>query len=93
MLFTKLWLISVDGFGSTNIVRRIADSPEGPWSKPEIVTRPEESERGDVLVYSAKAHPYLTGGEIIITYSSNSLDFDVLVEDVSIYFPRFLRRQ
>ena len=90
---SKLWLVSVDGFGSTNIVKRTAHKPEGPWSKPQLIARPEESDRGNVLVYSAKAHPYLTGGESTITYCTNSLDFGTLVRDMSIYFPRFLRKR
>ena len=69
---TKLQLISVDGFGATNIVVRTADTPEGPWAKPRFMARPEESDRGEgVYVYSAKAHPHLSGGETIITYSTN----------------------
>lgn len=90
---SKVQLVSVEGFGSTNIVSRTADNPEGPWSDPTFVARPEESNRGGtVYVYSAKAHPYLTGGKTIITYSTNNGDFAALLEDMSIYFPRFLKQ-
>lgn len=85
-------MISVDGFGGTNIVKRSADKPEGPWSDANIISRPSESDRGaGTLVYSAKAHPFLLGGDMVITYSTNHLDFDTLLTDMSIYYPRFQR--
>jgi len=87
-------MVSVDGFGGSNIVRRVAERPEGPWSQASVLTRPSESDRGaGSLVYSAKAHPFLTGGESVITYSSNDLDFNTLLTDMSIYFPRLQRLQ
>ncbi len=85
-----LWMISVDGFGQTNIVRRSASAPQGPWSKPAHLHRPAESSRDNILVYSAKAHPELEGG-LLITYCTNHLDFSTLVNDMSLYFPRFVR--
>ncbi len=88
----RLWMISVDGFGATNIVRRTADAPEGPWSAPTRLIRPSHSERSGILVYSAKAHPELSGGPSpVITYCTNHQDFGTLVGDMDLYVPRFVR--
>jgi len=89
----RLWMVSVDGFGGTNIVRRTADAPEGPWSAPTLLVRPSLSERPGILVYSAKAHPELSGSSPVITYCTNHQDFGTLVGDMGLYFPRFVRRR
>ncbi|MFO0751684.1 MAG: hypothetical protein U1F43_39355, partial [Myxococcota bacterium] len=58
------------GYGSTNIVWRVAPAPEGPWSDPTDVLRPPESFRDGAFVYAAKAHPELDGGDgsLVVTY-------------------------
>lgn len=90
----QIIMISVDGFGGTNIVKRSASAPEGPWSATTFVSRPSESDRGaGTLVYSAKAHPFLSGGQMVVTYCSNDLNFTTLLEETNIYFPRFQRMQ
>jgi hypothetical protein len=84
--------IRSEGFGSTTIVRSEAAAPEGPWSTPEVIFRPPESDREGILVYAAKAHPELSAGsELAVTYATNSTDLATLVRDTSIYFPRFVR--
>lgn len=86
-----LWLVAVDGFGGSNVVVRTAERPEGPWSRRRVLFRPEVSERDGILVYSAKAHPELVGGEVVITYCTNHIDFATMVADMGLYFPRFAR--
>ncbi|HEY3450323.1 MAG TPA: hypothetical protein VGK67_28465 [Myxococcales bacterium] len=83
--------IQSPGFGGTTI--SIATSPTitGPWSGFTQVYRPPESDRANVLVYAAKSHPELTGAEYVVTYASNSTDFATLVNDLSLYFPRFVK--
>ena len=84
--------IRSEGFGSTTIVRSEALSPEGPWSAPEVLFRPPESDRKAVLVYAAKAHPELeAGGGLAVTYASNSTDFAAVVNDATLYYPRFVK--
>jgi hypothetical protein len=43
------------------------------------------------MIYQGKAHPYLTGADLILSYSTNSLDFQNLIDDDAIYYPRFVR--
>lgn len=86
-----LALVTVDGFGGSNVTVRTAERPEGPWSQPRVVLRPEVSERDGILVYSAKAHPELAGGNVVITYCTNHLDFATMAGDMEVYFPRFAR--
>jgi hypothetical protein len=72
------------------IALRRAEAPDGPWSSPETVFSPEETQRPGVFVYAGKAHPHLAGADLVLTYASNA-DVDVCLDDDSIYYPRFVR--
>ena len=43
------------------------------------------------MIYSAKAHPELAGGDLVLTYDTNTFQFDELLTDSVIDYPRFLR--
>lgn len=87
------WLhVRSDGFGATTIVTSTAERITGPWSAPEVRFRPPESDRSGVLVYAAKGHPEQdAGGALAVTYATNTLDFATLLDDTSLYFPRFVK--
>jgi hypothetical protein len=78
------------GFGATEIVVRSAPAPTGPWSRGCVVFTPPESGKPGLLVYAAKAHPELAGGSLVITYATNG-GLSQVVNDMSLYFPRFVR--
>lgn len=80
------------GFGSTSIGVRRAPHPQGPWSEPQQIYRPPQSDRAHVLVYAAKAHAGLTDptGAVLLTYATNHEDFAQLVADSSLYYPSFV---
>jgi hypothetical protein len=82
--------VSSAGFGATNVVVRRAAHLEGPWSEPQIVYRPPESDAPGAFVYGGKSHPELTGADLIVTYTANGSD-ERLASDMTIYFPRFVR--
>ncbi|MCA9581358.1 MAG: DUF4185 domain-containing protein, partial [Myxococcales bacterium] len=86
-------MVSTRGFGGADVVGRRAPKPEGPWSDAELLFHPPESDRPGVLIYSAKAHPEIKGGQLAITYCSNHVDFNTLLDDLTLYFPHFLRPQ
>ncbi|MBI3819855.1 MAG: hypothetical protein HY286_14255 [Planctomycetes bacterium] len=87
------------GFGSTQLAAAFADRPEGPWSAPNAFFEAPECQRKGVIVYAGKAHPELDAGRdargrpyLCATYATNSLgDFGALVNDPSLYYPRFVR--
>lgn len=86
------WLeVQSRGFGATTIAFRRAPRPEGGWSELTDVFRPPESDRDDAFVYAGKAHPQLTGGDLVVTYAANAKDFATLIADSSLYYPRFVR--
>jgi hypothetical protein len=89
----RKWVhVRSEGFGSTTVVAATADQLTGPWSSWSVVFRPPESDDPKTLVYAAKAHPELRGrgGKLTVTWATNSVDdFARLVNDSSIYFPRF----
>ena len=42
------------------------------------------------FVYSANAHPEIANDGILVTYNVNSGDFNELIENENIYFPKFI---
>jgi hypothetical protein len=82
--------VKSQGFGATTIVLRIAPRLEGPWSDPQQLYRPPESDYPQAFVYGGKSHPELAGADLVITYTANGSD-ERLATDMSIYFPRFVR--
>lgn len=84
-------VVSVAGFGGTNVVVRTAPALEGPWSAPQVVCRPAESDRPGILVYAAKGHPALAADGLAVTYCTNHTDFATVIADETLYYPRFLR--
>lgn len=78
------------GFGEGEIGLRMSDHAEGPWTEPYLFYHPEYPGVQRPFMYSAKAHPELPGDGIYITYNVNSFDLHELVENQSIYFPKFI---
>jgi Domain of unknown function (DUF4185) len=83
------------GFPRGDVVMRTAPRLEGPWSAPRVVYHPPEAQCSGVLTYAAKAHPELRSpslsGAVAVTYATNNFDFAALVDDASLYFPRFVK--
>jgi hypothetical protein len=78
------------GFGATDIVMRRSQRLEGPWSPPQVIYRPPESNAPGAFVYAGKSHAELKGADLIVTYAANGPDEKVL-KDMSLYFPRFVK--
>lgn len=78
------------GFGEGKIGIRMADSPAGKWTDPYMFYVPVYQGIRKPFMYSAKAHPEFGPGGFYVTYNVNSFDFGELVENHSIYFPRFI---
>ena len=86
-----LWRqVQTDGFGAADIAMRTAASLTGPWSLPQRLFHPPESDRTDTLVYQAKAHPWLHADGLVLTYLANASAIAGLA-DIRLYTPRFLR--
>lgn len=68
------------------ILIRTAERPEGPWSDPQSIFVPEES-----FAYAGKAHPQLSGADLVLTYASIGPGADETLADYSVYYPRFVR--
>ena len=82
--------IQTRGFGGADLAFRSAPAPTGPWSAPQSFHRPAESSLPRVLVYAGKAHPELTGADLVVTYATNT-DWDRCLDDPAIYYPRILK--
>lgn len=79
---------------SADISARLAPEPHGPWGEPfHLYTCPEESWHEEIFCYAAKAHPGLatTRDGIVVSYVTNSSNFDRIANDARLYRPRFIR--
>jgi hypothetical protein len=83
--------VQTQGFGPADVVLRSAPALGGPWPEPRTVYRPPEYFRPNVMIYSAKAHPQLTGADLVLTYSTNTFQFAEHLTDGAIYYPHFVR--
>ena len=84
--------IQFTSFPRTPIGFRTARSLTGPWSRLEPFYRPEEARADDpgVMLYAAKAHPEQVADGLALTYASNAFQLTRVVDDQSLYFPRFI---
>jgi len=78
------------GFGPAVLALRKAPELTGPWTEPEIIYRPPEFSRPNIMIYAGKAHPQLKGADLVLTYTTNSSDLFEF-SDSLIYYPRFVR--
>lgn len=83
-------LLAVHSVG-TDLAVRTANHPEGPWSAPCPFFTPPESRAADPFVYAGKAHAELLGADLTVTYVASSTNPDRLLDDASLYRPRFVR--
>jgi hypothetical protein len=79
------------GFGPADLGFRLADTTIGEWTPLERFYRPQEYEMDRILIYAAKAHPELTGAELVLTYATNTYPYARLVRREDLYYPRFLK--
>ena len=85
--------LSAPRVSMARIVGRFADAPQGPWSEPVLLyTSPEMKADRKLFSYAGKAHPQLSGeNELVVSYCVNSFDFARVVNDPTLYWPRFVR--
>ena len=83
--------VQTEGFGPADIMMRAAPAFTGPWSELRMVYRPPEYYRPGIMIYAGKAHPELTGADLILTYATNTFKFEEQLSDSLIYYPRFIR--
>ncbi|MBK5271910.1 MAG: DUF5005 domain-containing protein [Bacteroidia bacterium] len=79
------------GFGEGKIGIRMSDSLQGKWTEPYLFYAPEYPGVKKPFMYSVKAHPEIKADGIYITYNVNSFDFAELINNQTIYFPKFLK--
>ena len=88
----RFLMIHSETYLGRRIYLRSAELPEGPWTAPiEVYAAPEPQGNAKYFAYAAKGHLALSPpGELLISYVVNSHDFNLMVQDASIYRPRFL---
>jgi len=86
---------------SGEIVVREAPTLEGPWSEPEPIYSFPQMSKGDpqydrdTFCYAAKEHPEFSPptGSMVMTYVCNSMTFQKLIENMSVYRPEVVERE
>jgi len=92
--FEKYILVANTGKDGKHITVRFADTPYGPFSDPTIIYNcPEVDWSPLYFCYAVKAHPELSraSDDLVVTYATNSKTLQTCIDDLRIYFPRFLR--
>jgi hypothetical protein len=91
-------MISHSGPLSDTIVARSACQPWGPYSEPVPVYRTPESgdtgtyHNGAVFTHNSHGHRELSeGNQVLISYNANSFQGGDVLDDVTLFRPRFLR--
>jgi len=84
-------IVQTTGFGAAELAVRQAAALAGPWSRPEVVYRPPEYARENIMIYAGKGHPHLAGADLVMTYATNSFEFADHLADPDLYYPRFVR--
>jgi hypothetical protein len=87
----KFLCIQTLEFGASNLYYRMSKSLTGPWSDPIKLFEPSDKKKPNIMIYAAKAHPQLTGSDLVITYATNTFQFTDLFSDTLIYYPRFVK--
>jgi hypothetical protein len=82
--------IQTVGFGAADVIMRTSPSLTGPWSPLQLVYQPPEKSKPNVIIYAAKAHPEISGADLIITYNTNA-PTETIIADTTIYYPRLVR--
>ncbi len=83
--------IQTMSFWDGDIVARWGMGKTGPWSPPVSLFHPPESGRKGLVVYAGKAHPELSGADLIMTYAVNTFESEKVIENEDIYYPRFVK--
>jgi hypothetical protein len=87
----KFLCIQTLEFGASNLYYRTSESLTGPWSDPIKLFEPPDKTKPNIMIYAAKAHPQLTGSDLVLTYATNTFQFSDLFSDTLIYYPRFVK--
>lgn len=83
--------VQTTSFGPSDLAIRAAPELTGPWTGPRMVYRPPEYYRPNATIYAGKAHPELTGADLVLTYVNSSFHWPDVLADRNTYFPRFVR--
>ena len=84
--------VQTNAFGAADVTLRSATDLTGSWTAQRMIYRPSEFYQPDIMIYAAAAHPELSGGDLLLTYSTNSVRlFEDHMRGSLIYYPRFLR--
>jgi hypothetical protein len=87
----RFLVVHTKGFGKADVMLRTAPELTGPWSAPRLLFRPPEYHEPKIMIYAAKSHPQLSGGDLVLTYATNSFDFDKHLSNPLSYYPHFVR--
>jgi Domain of unknown function (DUF4185) len=84
-------MVQSSGAGATTLAVRSAPEPWGPWSEPRDILRAPESFEKEAFVYAGKAHPELSGADLLATYVPSTNEGGPIDVEETLYYPRFVR--
>jgi len=88
----KQWFLILAQAYESDIYIAYAPEITGPYKVESIYPYPKQYENSSFVTYSGKSHPeYAAENEIVFTYNVNSVGLSLLVTDLDIYHPKFVR--
>ena len=93
--FERYLLTQFKSFPRSPIVMRSSQHLTGPWSLQQLAYTPPEVEKSkkNMMLYAAKAHPEQIAQGLAVTYCTNNTELKTVVNDESVYYPKFIRLQ
>ena len=88
---SKFFYIQTLEFGASNLYYRTSESINGPWSDTIKLFEPPDKKKQNIMIYAGKAHPQLSGSDLVITYATNTFELSDLLSDTLICYPRFVK--
>ena len=79
------------GFGHAVVTMRASPTLTGPWSAPHTIYQPPEHHQQNVMIYAGKAHPQLSGADLVVTYATNTGKISEHLANPLSYYPHFVR--
>ena len=83
--------VHTQGFGQAIVTMRASPTLTGPWSPPHMLYRPPEHHQPNAMVYAGKAHPQLSGADLVVTYATNTGKISGHFTNPRSYYPHFVR--
>jgi len=83
--------VHTQGFWQEVVTMRASPTLTGPWSAAHTLYQPPEHHQPNAMTYAGKAHPQLSGADLVVTYATNTSKISGHFTNPRSYYPHFVR--